>query len=186
VLLRALALCVAVVLAACNSGGSGQTTKKKTAPTSTTAAPTTTTAPPPVMYQVKRGDTLTSIAKFFGISNALLTAANHLDNGDRLTEGQVLTIPPLPPAQLTVEPPIAVSGQPFTFNVTGAKAGEAVTFEIAKPGGGKFSGQPHTASPDGGVSATYQSAGDDPGNYTVVATGDRGTSVQGTYMVTPG
>ena len=137
-------------------------------------------------YAVESGDTLTSIAKFFGISNALLTAANHLDNGDRLTEGQVLTIPPLPPAQLTVEPPIAVSGQPFTFNVTGAKAGEAVTFEINKPGGGKFSGQPHTASPDGAVSATYQSAGDDPGNYTVVATGDRGTSVQGTYMVTPG
>ena len=185
-LLRALAVCTAVVLAACSSGGSGQTSKKKTAPTSTTAGPTTTTAPPPVMYQVKRGDTLTSIAKFFGISNALLLAANHLDNGDRLTEGQVLTIPPLPPAQVTVDPPIAPSGSPFTFSVTGTKAGEAITFEIDKPDGRKFSGQPHTASPDGGVSAKYQSSGDDPGTYTVVATGDRGTSVSGTYMVTPG
>ncbi len=181
-----LAVCTAVVLAACSSGGSGHTAKKKrTAPTSTTAGPTTT-APAPVMYQVKRGDTLTSIAKFFGLSNALLATANHLDNGDRLTEGQVLTIPPLPPPQLTVDPPIAASGQAFKFSVTGAKAGEAITFEVDKPGGGKFNGQPHAASPDGAVSATYQSSGDDPGNYTVVATGDRGTSVRGTYMLAPG
>jgi LysM repeat protein len=135
------------------------------------------------MYQVKRGDTLTSIAKFFGVSAAVLTAANHLGNGDRLTEGQVLTIPPVPPPQLAVDPPLAPSGQRFAFNVTGAKAGEAITFEIDKPAGTKFSGQPHTASPDGVVSATYWSEGDDTGIYTVVATGDRGTSVRGTFMV---
>jgi LysM repeat protein len=86
------------------------------------------------MYQVKRGDTLTSIAKFFGVSTALLATANHLNNGDRLTEGQALTIPPLSPAQLWVNSPIAPSRQPFTFNVTGAKAGEAITFEVDKPG----------------------------------------------------
>jgi LysM repeat protein len=135
------------------------------------------------MYQVKRGDTLTSIAKFFGVSTAVLATANHLNNGDRLTEGQALTIPPLPPAQLSVDPPIAPSGQPFTFNLTGGKAGEAITFEVDKPGGGKFTGQPHAASPDGVVRATYQSSGDDPGTYTVVATGDRGTSVRATFTV---
>jgi hypothetical protein len=100
--------------------------------------------------------------------------------------GQVLTIPPLPPAQLAVDPPLAPAGQPFTFNLTGAKAGEAITNEIDNPAGGKFSGQPHMASPDGVVRATYQSSGDDPGTYNVVATGDRGTSVRGTFMVGPG
>jgi hypothetical protein len=126
---------------------------------------------------------LTSIAKFFGVSTALLATANHLNNGDRLTEGQALTIPPLLPAQLWVNSPIAPSGQPFTFNLTGAKAGEAITFEVDKPGGGKFSGQRHAASPDGVVRATYQSSGDDLGTYTVVATGHRGTSVRGTLTV---
>jgi hypothetical protein len=62
-------------------------------------------------------------------------------------------------------------------------AGEAITFEVDKPGGGKFSGQRHAASPDGVVCATYQSSGDDPETYTVVATGHRGTSVRGTFTV---
>ena len=164
---------------------STKTTKRKTAPTSTTAAPTTTTAAP-VMYQVKRGDTLTSIARFFGLSTAVLANANHLQNGDRLTEGQVLTIPPLPPPQVAVNPPVAPAGQPFTFAVTGAHAGETIVFEVDRPDGSKFLGQPHTASQDGNVSATFQSSGNDPGNYTVIAHGDRGTTVQTTFMIGPG
>jgi hypothetical protein len=38
----------------------------------------------------------------------------------------------------------------------------------------------------GVVRATYQSSGDDPGNYTIVAVGDGGTSVRGIFIVTPG
>jgi hypothetical protein len=41
-------------------------------------------------------------------------------------------------------------------------------------------------SHDGVVRATYQRSGDDPGNYTIVATGDRGTSVRGIFIVAPG
>lgn len=180
-LLRVLAAGGAVVLTACDSdsrhvGGS-------TAVPSTSVAPTTTTTPPPLTYEVKSGDTLTSIAESFGLSPAVIAMANQLANQDQLSVGQVLTIPPTPPAQLTVMPNVAQSGQPFMFILTGAKAGETVTFEINAPDGGKFTGQPHAASQDGAVTASYNSAGDGPGTYTVVATGDGGTSVRAAYLV---
>ena len=109
--------------------------------------------------------------------------ANQLSNADQLAAGQVLTIPPIPPAEVTVMPNAAPSGQAFMFVLTGAKAGETVTFEINAPSGDKFTGQPHTASQDGVATARYDSSGDDPGVYRVVATGDRGTSAQAPYLV---
>jgi LysM repeat protein len=150
------------------------------------AASTTTTTPPPISYPVKRGDTLTSIARFFGVSTAVLASVNHLPNGDQLTVGQVLQIPPHPPFQLVVTPPDAPAGQPVTLKLTGAQAGETVTFEIDAPGGDKFTGPPHTAAPDGSVTATYQTnPSDTPGTYTAVARGDHGTAVRATFRVAP-
>jgi LysM repeat protein len=181
-LLRVLAAGGAVVLAACNSD-SRHVGRSTTVPSRTSVAPTTTTTPPPLTYEVKSGDTLTSIAEFFGLSPAVIAMANQLANQDQLTAGQILTIPPTPPAQLTVMPNVAQSGQAFMFILTGAKAGETVTFEINAPDGGKFTGQPHTASQDGAVTASYNSAGDGPGTHTVVATGDGGTSVRAAYLV---
>jgi LysM repeat protein len=180
--LRVLLVGGVVILAAC-SDEPREAARPTSVPSRTTAAPTTTTAPPAMTYAVKRGDTLTSIAKFFGLPAAAIAAANQLANNDRLTEGQVLKIPPAPPAQLTVMPPDAPPGQNFAFIVTGAKSGETVTFEITTPSGGKFTGQPHTASQEGGVTASYNSSGDEPGTYNVVANGDRGTSLQASYQV---
>lgn len=134
-------------------------------------------------YTVKRGDTLAAIARNFGISSAAIIAANQLANPDRLTEGQVLQIPPVPPPTLTITPTDAVSGERFTFAVSSARAGEKIVFEIRTPSGGTFTGSPHTATQDGSVIASYISSGDGPGTYTVVATGDRGTSVQATYRL---
>jgi LysM repeat protein len=181
-LLRVLVAGGAVVLAACN-GDSRNVEESSTAPSRTSVAPTTTTTPPPLTYEVKSGDTLTSIARFFRLSPAVIAMANQLANPDQLTAGQVLTIPPTPPAQLTVMPNFAQSGQAFMFILTGAIAGETVTFEISAPDGGKFTGPPHAASQDGAVTASYNSAGEGPGTYTVVATGDGGTSVQASYLV---
>jgi LysM repeat protein len=153
------------------------------APATTAAAPTTTTTPP-ITYQVKRGDTLTAIARFFGVSSAAVAAANQLGGGgDRLTEGQVLQIPPSPPAGLNVTPPDGIAGMVFTFTVTGAKVGEAVTFQVVAPGGGIFTGSPHTAAQDGSVTGSYRTDGDAAGKYDVVATGDRGTSLRGSYRL---
>jgi LysM repeat protein len=183
-LLRGLVAAGVIVLAACGaeSRDTEKSARAKSTPASTAAAPTTTTAPM-TSYQVKRGDTLTAIAKLFGVSRAAITAANQLASEDRLTEGQVLQIPPTPPAKLIVEPPDGIAGHVFTFMLTGAKAGEIVTFQIVAPGGGIFTGSPHTAGEDGVVSASYRSGGDDAGRYTVVAMGDRGTSLQATYRL---
>jgi LysM repeat protein len=177
-----------VVLTGCGAANSesGRSAQTENAaanpPASTTTAPTTTTTPS-TSYQVKRGDTLTAIARFFGVSNAAIDAANHLGGGDRLTEGQVLQIPPSPPAGLNVTPPDGIGGMVFTFTVTGAKVGEAVTFQVVAPGGGTFTGSPHTAAQDGTVTASYRTDGDAAGKYDVVATGDRGTSLRSSYRL---
>ena len=178
--LRALVAAVAVVVAACET--ETRSVPRSTTTTQTTAAPTTTTTPP-MTYVVKRGDTLSSIARFFGLSQQAIIQANQPLNPDRLTEGQALKIPPAPPAGLTITPTQAPPGEEFKFSVTGAKAGEKVIFEIVTPTGGKFTGQPHTASQDGNVSATYNSSGDNPGTYKVTANGDRGTSLEASYRV---
>jgi len=183
--LRGLAAGCVIVLAACGvaPGETQKATRSRTPATTTTTAPTTTTTPPPTTYQVRRGDTLTSIARFFGVSSAAIAAANQLGGGDRLTEGQVLQVPPSPPAGLTVTPPDGIAGMVFTFTVRGAKVGEAVTFQVVAPGGGTFTGSPHTAAQDGSVTGSYRTDGDAAGKYDVVATGDRGTSLRGAYRL---
>jgi LysM repeat protein len=180
---RVVAASALIALVACGQARSdhGKSSSSGTTPTATTVAPST--APAPTPYQVKRGDTLTSIARFFGMSSQTLSAANQLTNQDRLTEGQVLQIPPAPPAAVTVSPPDGISGNTFTFTVTGAKVGEAITFQILGPGGKAFNGSPHKASNDGVVTATYISTGDDPGTYAVVANGDRGTALRAEYRL---
>jgi LysM repeat protein len=185
---RLLVAGVAVVLAACEPDGGGSTTRPRrssSVASSTTVAPTTSTTPPSMTYQVKRGDTLTSIARFFHVSTEVLIFTNQLASGDQIVEGQVLQIPPAPPVVLTITPPEAPAGTVFAFNLTGAIAGEPVTFEITAPDGTAFIGPPHPASPDGVVTASYRSAGDTPGTYNVTATGERGTSVVTSFTIGP-
>jgi LysM repeat protein len=171
-----------LVLAACGASDAARSSRSENRPASTTTAPTTTTTPQ-TTYQVKRGDTLSAIARQFGVSNAAIAVANQLGSEDRITEGQTLIIPPAPPAGLAVTPPDGIAGHTFTFTLTGAKNGETVVFEIVAPGGRVFTGSPHTASRDGLVTTTYMSSGDSPGTYEVVATGDRGTSLRGSYRL---
>jgi LysM repeat protein len=59
---------------------------------------------PPAVYVVHKGDTLSVIAKRFGVTLAALMAANNIKNADRIYVGQALRIPggsvltPTPPA----------------------------------------------------------------------------------------
>lgn len=183
---RVVAAGSVAVLAGCGaaSTGTGRSAQAEKAaanePATTAPVPTTT---PPITYQVKRGDTLTAIARFLGVSSAAIDAANQLGGGDRLIEGQVLQIPPSPPASLNVTPPDGIAGTVLTFTVTGAKVGEAVTFQIVAPGGRTSTGSPHTAAQDGSVTASYRTDGDAAGKYDVVATGDRGTSLRTSYRL---
>jgi len=173
----------AVALAACETQSARHATRSTS---STTVSSSTTTTGPPITYQVKSGDTLTAIAGFFGVPTAVLAATNHLANGDQLTVGQVLQIPRRPPIQLNVAPPAGPAGEAFKLELIGAQAGEAIRFEIDVPDGDKFTGPPHTASPAGSVTASYQTGlGDTPGMYKVVATGDHGSSVSASFRVEP-
>ena len=172
-----------MALAACAGSSKPSTGKsrrhKPVAPTSTT-----TTTRPPINYTVKRGDTLTSLARFFGVSIATLASTNHLSTTATLTAGQMLVIPPRAPVQLLVSPGDGTAGTPFTFTLSGAQANEAITFQVVAPGGGKFTGPPHTAAPDGSVTAMYQSStANNAGTYIVLATGNQGSSAQAMFRI---
>jgi LysM repeat protein len=97
-------------LTACGLWGANKsepTTTPATLP-STTTLPATTTEPPttvPSEYIVQKGDSLTRIAKQFGVTVAQLVAANNLPNADHIEEGQRLTIPPTTIASTTTTRP---------------------------------------------------------------------------------
>lgn len=173
----------AVMLAAC--GSSSTPAAKSTArPKPVASSSTTTTTRAPFNYQVKKGDTLTTLAHFFGVSLAALASANHLPTTATLNVGDTLLVPPRPPVQLGVSPGDGPAGSSFTLTLTGAQANETILFQIDAPGGDKFTGPPHTAAPDGSVSAMYQSgASDVAGVYTVIANGNQGSSVQATFRI---
>lgn len=183
--LRVVAIVSVLVLAACDTGSRGSGSSPTSTTTATTVAPTTTTSPP-ISYEIQPGDTLTAIAAFFGVSSAAIIELNDLANADQLTAGEVLSIPPVPPLELVVTPPDAPAGETFLLDLTGANAGEVVTFTIQSPDGGEFTGPPHRASPEGSVSTGYHSSGDEPGIYRVMANGDRGTSARASFRVSPG
>jgi LysM repeat protein len=185
--LTVAATCVALMAACTDSGGTRHSaaTVPSTVSTSTTAKATTTTTTPHNTYRVKPGDTLTKIANHFRVSISTIVARNHIANPDQLHEGQTLVIPPAPPRKLIVSPRMGQPGQAFQLTLTGAVPSETIKFEIDSPKS-KYTGGPHTASPDGAVIATYQSAfNDPPGVYNVTATGNRGTTVRATFAIAP-
>jgi LysM repeat protein len=172
------------LLAGCSGGKhSSQPSGTSTTAPATTVAPTSTTTPSR-SYTVKSGDTLTAIANRYHVSVATIMTRNHLKNADTLAEGQRLSIPPPLPLELTVTPVRARQGSAFHIVLTGARPQESVTFTIHSPKS-KYSGSPHTASGDGRVDATYQTAFTDPtGKYTVTASGKQGTTASTSFVVT--
>jgi LysM repeat protein len=176
-------MCIAL-LVGCSDPFGKPSNASSSAPPPSSSSPTTT-APQPISYQIQRGDTVSAIARRFHVSIDTIVAANHLPSADTLTPGQTLQIPPPPPRALAVTPPSGPRGTGFQVKLEGAQPAEIVRFEIDAPSGKKFSGPPHTASPAGEVNATYQTNPADPaGTYTVIATGDQGTSATVQFTVT--
>jgi lipoprotein NlpD len=162
------------------------TTVPTTKSTSTTARTTTTTTAPPITYRVKRGDSLTTIAHHFRVAVSAIVSANHVANPDRLTEGLTLKIPPAPPLKLVVTPSQGHAGQAFQLKLTGAVPNETIRFEIDSAAG-KYTGGPHTASADGAVTATYQTAFTArAGIYRVTATGNLGSTIRASFLLVAG
>jgi len=62
-------------------------------PTATTQPVVPTSTPPQKTYVVKQGDTLSSIARQFGVTVDALAQINHIANPDQLQVGQKLIIP---------------------------------------------------------------------------------------------
>ena len=175
-----------VLVGSCSSSHrASRATASTSTPTSSVRAKPTTTTLPATPYRVKPGDTLSEIAGRFHVSVAAIVARNHLANPDRVADGQTLLIPPRPPLALAVTPAAGPAGKTFMLRLVGAKPSEVITFEVRSPHG-SFRGPPHTATVDGSVTTTYQTASSDsPGIYTVIAHGTAGTSVSARFPVLP-
>src|SRR3954464_14610348 len=92
-----VALTLASAVPACGMIGGDDKPKSTTTalPTlpPTTAAPATTSSTVPQEYVVQAGDSLSKIAKMFGVTVAALVAANGIQDPDKIAEGQRLKIP---------------------------------------------------------------------------------------------
>jgi len=98
------------------------------------------------------------------------------------------TTVPKPVANIEVRPSQGPVGTMFTLIGTGFKPGETVTFQVVfpDPAHAPFTGQPHKTTPDGAVQTTYRATPGNPnGTYTVKATGDMGTTGEGTFVLGP-
>jgi LysM repeat protein len=143
---------------------------------------TTTTAAAPITYQVQRGDTLTQIAKRFRTSVGAIVTTNRLSDPDHLADGEELTMPPPSSARLEVD--LVDGGAGVGITLFGAEPAEVVTVVVTLPDGETFTGPPHSTS-DGGTLVTKYTATLGAGTYTVVATGERGTSAQTSFHLDP-
>ena len=140
----------AFALAAPSGSSTGSTARsKRVKPLSPSS---TTTTPGPITYQVKRGDNLTAPPD--SVTPSALVAQPSRE-WRPVNRGADTEIPRRPPIQLVVTPH-AAPGDAVTFEPDGRSGRETITFEVDAPGGGKFTGPPHTAADDGSVSATYQ------------------------------
>ena len=95
---------------------------------------------------------------------------------------------PKPVANIEIRPAQGPVGTAFTLIGTGFKPGETVTFQVVfpDPAHAPFTGQPHKTTPDGAVQTTYRATPGNPnGTYTVKATGDMGTTGEGTFVLGP-
>ena len=194
-----LAIAVALIVAACGaSDGDASPAAAWRAPTTSVAGETTTTSastgtsttttvvPAAVrIYRVRRGDTLTEIAKRSHVTNEAIMSLNHLANADQITTGQTLEIPPETAVALVIIPPSGPPNTAFELRLTGASPGDRISFEVRSPQG-VFTGRAHDVPPTGTVSATYQTS--IPGNigrFTVIAHGKSGPVAAGTFDVVP-
>ena len=88
---------------------------------STTTIPletTTTLSANPEFYTIQQGDTLSAIAKSFGVSVADIVAANGLPNADAIQAGQKLAIPgngTAPTTTVGVATTVATNGSSTTM-----------------------------------------------------------------------
>jgi LysM repeat protein len=131
-----LAVVAGLTTAGCGVIGGKDNNKAKTTTTPlgtlppTTVAPADTSSTAPQDYIVQAGDSLTKIAKKFGVTVAALVAANNIQDADKITEGERLKIPP-----------------PITTTTAGPAPPPGATTAPAGPPPGATAAPPTTAKP---------------------------------------
>lgn len=98
-------------------------------------SPAATASPLPAEHVVLRGETLTSIARMYGVDVAALASANGLIAPYRLRVGQRLTLPGAsartkPAAQLAVVEDDAPAGEPVPVRAPPARAGARFSWPV--------------------------------------------------------
>jgi LysM repeat protein len=83
-----------------------------TATPAPTFTPAPTATPTPVMYLVKPGDMLNSLARQFSVAPEAIIAANNITNPNILEVGAMLVIPLTVTAELSATAPISVTPKP--------------------------------------------------------------------------
>ena len=177
-------LVVAFVVVVVSAGGGDDKGGARSPRTkSTRPIATTTTTRGPTKYTVKAGDTLSAVAKQFGVATRAIVDANQIPDPNHLTAGQVLEIPPVTPVRLVVRPNKVEVGGSVEIKLEGAQPAEIITFEIHRPSG-TFTGPAHSAAEDGTVTTTYRLGfADPPGDYLVIAKGDQITTAHAVFRV---
>ena len=103
--LFAVITCAAVFAGCADTGRSANDTLPPIlTTTSTTTLPETTTTIPKT-YVIQSGDSLSEIAKLFGVSAAALAAFNNITDPDKIEAGQVISLPQSGATVPTTTPP---------------------------------------------------------------------------------
>lgn len=186
VLLLVALIAIAILIGSGGGGdSSGDRAQSKNGQSRNEASTTTTTVRPPFTYTVKAGDTLIALATFFSVSTDEVVAANPGLDPDRLVEGQQILIPSPRPVELVIRPRRPKVGGSVRIELRGAREFENIRFEIQRPTG-PYVGPPHAAAADGLVTTSYSLGfADPPGQYVVIARGDKGTNAQAEFEVRP-
>jgi hypothetical protein len=105
--IAALALFFLPALLGVGGGGGGSTSSSSPSPSAAVAtgspSPSVAAEPTPQVYVIKTGDTLSKVAKKFGITLDALLAANKetIKDPDKISVGDEIIIPPPPSDDLT-------------------------------------------------------------------------------------
>ncbi|MEK7107446.1 MAG: M23 family metallopeptidase, partial [Patescibacteria group bacterium] len=127
------------------------------------------------VYMVRSGDTLSGVAKLFGVSSNTILWANDIPRGSALQVGQMLTILPVTGVKYTVKTGDTLSSIALRF---GGDAGEIASFNGIE--NGLLAVGEEIIIPDGEISAPVQTSPSPEPVYT-----EPGTSEQNGYYLRP-
>lgn len=111
-------------------------------------------------YTVRKGDTLSHIARRHGVRSDALARANNIKNPDHIQAGQTLHIPPQTPSHLAHGPQTPKTVRVFPQARDAGSANEIVVTATREQVAVARDGRTNSSQPLGVLSARYESRGD--------------------------